>query len=57
MNYKVYILRNAELFIRSLQVKLRAKVFRTIELLQEFGYSLPEPHAKKIRGTDKLYEL
>ena len=36
---------------------MQAKIQRTINLLKEFGYSLPEPHAKKIKGGNKIFEL
>ena len=37
MIYTVKILLQAKAFLQSLDVKLRAKAFRTINLLQEFG--------------------
>ena len=57
MKYSVIILEPAKEFLVNLEVKLRAKAFRTIELLQEFGPVLKEPHTKKISGTKNLYEL
>lgn len=57
MNYEVYILEPAKIFLDSLEIKLRAKAFRTVDLLQEFGPFLKEPHAKKITGSKDLYEL
>jgi phage-related protein len=57
MNYEVEFTDEAAEFIFSLPVKMQAKIQRTIGLLQEFGYSLPEPHSKKIKGTKSLYEL
>ncbi len=47
----------AKAFLQSLNVKLRAKAFRTISLLQEFGPFLTEPHSKKIKQYEKLFEL
>lgn len=44
-------------FIESLPVKMQAKIQRTILLLEEFGFFLSEPHTKKIKNTDNLYEL
>ena len=43
----------------SLPVKLRAKAFRDIELLQEHGNDLREPYVKPIKGKygKNLYEL
>ncbi len=48
-----------EAFIKSLPVKHRAKVFWSIELLQEFGKGLKEPHVKPIKGKEYhgLWEL
>ena len=57
MKYDVSILEPARVFLSSIHIKLRAKAFRTIELLQEFGPLLKEPHAKKIAGTKELFEL
>ena len=57
MIYKVEIIKEAADFILSLPIKMQAKIQRTINLLKEFGYSLPAPHSKKIKNTDKLYEL
>ena len=56
MAYEVLLLDPAVDFLRSTEPKLRAKAFRTIELLREFGPELPMPHAKKLTGQD-LYEL
>ena len=57
MKYSVHILEPARDFLLKLDAKIRAKAFRTIDLLQEFGPFLKEPHAKKITGTKHLYEL
>ena len=57
MKYSVIILEPAKDFLLNLDIKLRAKAFRTIELLQELGPILKEPHTKKIVGTKNLYEL
>jgi phage-related protein len=57
MKYSVIILEPAKDFLSNLDIKFRAKAFRTIELLQEFGPFLKEPHAKKITGTKNLFEL
>ena len=53
---KILILEPAKEFIDSLNIKIQAKTFRTIDLLQEFGFSLAMPHSKKLTGYD-LYEL
>jgi phage-related protein len=42
-------------FIRSLEVKMRAKVFREIELLKRNGNELREPHTKFLE--DGIFEL
>jgi hypothetical protein len=57
MNYKVEVLEEAVDFILSVPTKMQAKIQRTIELLKEFGYALPEPHSKKLKGADDLHEL
>ena len=46
-------------FLFSLPAKLRAKAFRDIELLQQYGDSLREPYVKAIKGKKYkgLYEL
>ena len=36
---------------------MQAKIQRTINLLKEFGYALPEPHSKKMKTVDDLSEL
>lgn len=41
-------------FLQTLPPKLRAKSLRDIDLLEEFGYDLREPHVKPIQG---IYEL
>lgn len=57
MRFQVELLEDATKFIMSQPVKMQAKIQRTIGLLKEFGYELPEPHSKKIKGKRKLYEL
>ena len=46
-------------FLVSLPAKLRAKAFRDIELLQQYGGELIEPYVKAIKGKKNkgLYEL
>lgn len=46
--------RPVDMFIRSLRTnpKLRAKVFRSMELLEEFGTGLPMPHSRPMTGYD-----
>ena len=57
MQYNVEVMESANDFISSLSPKLRAKALRTIELLQEFGFRLCEPHSKTLVGTKGLKEL
>ncbi|WP_061285966.1 type II toxin-antitoxin system RelE/ParE family toxin [Leptospira interrogans] len=54
MKFKIQLLEPAEEFLLKLENKLKAKAFRTIELLGEFGPELREPFSKKIEG---LFEL
>ncbi|MDD5435297.1 MAG: type II toxin-antitoxin system RelE/ParE family toxin [Nitrospira sp.] len=42
-------------FIDMLPYKAKAKVFRTIKLLKEYGVLLKEPYARQLRG--KIREL
>jgi phage-related protein len=42
-------------FIESLPVKLKAKVFRDIDLLEEFGTEITMPHSKPLR--EGVHEL
>lgn len=44
-----------EKFIRTLEKVTVAKVLRTIDLLERFGYQLEMPHSKKI--DNRLFEL
>jgi len=57
MKFEVKLTEQVIQFIISLPVKMQAKVQRTIQLLEEFGYTLPEPHSKKIKTTKNVYEL
>jgi phage-related protein len=57
MTYDVKLLEPAQLFIDAQELKMQAKIFRTISLLEEFGSNLREPHVKKIVGTNELFEL
>ncbi len=55
--YEVIVLHDALEFLQGLPVKMRAKAFRTIELLEEFGPQLPMPHARTMKGTGGIHEL
>jgi phage-related protein len=57
MVYEVIILETAKDFLDNLEPKLRAKSYRTIQMLTQFGPVLTLPHSRKIIGTDDLYEL
>jgi len=57
VNYKIEILEPAYEFISSLEIKFKAKTYRTIELLKEFGPFLKEPHSKSLKGHKGLFEL
>ena len=57
MGFEVNLTEEVIDFIIALPVKMQAKIQRTIELLENFGYKLPEPHSKKIINSDNLYEL
>ncbi len=54
--YNIKLLQEAKDFIDTLDVKMKTKVLRTINLLAKFGSFLKEPHSKKLKGYD-LYEL
>ena len=55
--FEVLIHEEANKFIESLPIKMQVKVDRTIELLRIFGYNLPLPHSKKLKGLEGLFEL
>lgn len=44
MDFTVRILVPANDFINTLPMKMQSKVYRTIDLLREFGYKLPVKH-------------
>lgn len=56
MQWNVVLLESAIEFLSSIEPELRAKAFRSIELLKAFGTGLPMPHARKLKGHE-LYEL
>jgi phage-related protein len=55
--FDVKVLPPAYEFIQSLPDKIRAKVYRGIDLLALFGYRLGEPHVKQLKNADGLKEL
>ncbi|MBT3580725.1 type II toxin-antitoxin system RelE/ParE family toxin [bacterium] len=57
MKFTVFLLEEVEKFILSLPLKMQAKIQRTIDLLRDFGYKLPMPHAKLLVESRQLKEL
>ncbi|MDE0225759.1 MAG: type II toxin-antitoxin system RelE/ParE family toxin [Gammaproteobacteria bacterium] len=56
MRCEVFLLDPAREFIAGLDIKLKAKTLRTIDLLAEFGWRLSMPYSRKLTGHD-LWEL
>lgn len=54
--YDIRLLDPANELIESCSTKMKAKILRTVDLLERFGPNLPQPHAKKLTGYD-LKEL
>ena len=54
--YEIILLESATEFIDQVDTKMKAKILRTIDLLEELGPFLPQPHSKKLSGHD-LHEL
>jgi len=44
-------------FLRSLETRVRAKVFRGIDLLANHWPRIGEPHVKRVPGYEGLWEL
>lgn len=57
MNFEVKVLSPAHEFISNLNPKMRAKVYRGLDLLKLFGYRLSEPNAKTLKNAEGLKEL
>lgn len=57
MGFTVELLDPVVEFILEQPIKMQAKIQRTIGLLEEFGWHLPEPHSKKLSSVKGLYEL
>jgi phage-related protein len=57
MPYSVELLRPALVLLDGLPEKMRAKAYRSLALLREFGPYLREPHSKSIAGWGGLMEL
>jgi len=57
MDFEVLLLNQAVEFLEKVPVKLKAKAFRTIELLKAFGPKLTEPYSKSLTGYIELKEL
>jgi phage-related protein len=54
--YKIILLEPAIEFIDTVNKKMKAKIYRTVDLLEKYGPFLPLPHSKKLSGHN-LYEL
>jgi len=52
---KVYLEKEVQKFLDSINDSVRAKVMRSILLLSELGHKIRMPHSKKI--SDDLFEL
>lgn len=50
MAYRVLLTEETERFLHGLNEKMRAKAIRSLELLRRFGYQLPMPHARRLKG-------
>jgi hypothetical protein len=50
MEFTVRVLPPANEFIDSMPSKMQSKIYRTIDLLREFGYKLQEPSKEKSSG-------
>jgi phage-related protein len=58
VSYIVNLSEEATDFIESIpDLKLKAKTFRTLDLLQEFGPFLSMPHSKNVQNGEGLNEL
>jgi len=57
MPFQVLLLEPVVEFLEGLPARLRAKAFRTVQLLREFGPALSQPHAKAVAGQRGLREL
>jgi phage-related protein len=57
MDFEMIVLPPAVEFINGMPEKMRAKVYRGIELLKAFGYRLGAPHAKTLKNAEGLREL
>jgi len=57
VEYEVRVLQPALDFLVTLDIKMKAKAYRAISLLQDFGPFLKKPHTKKIIGIKNLNEL
>ncbi len=52
---QVYYFRKVTIFIEALDVVTRARVEKTIELLEDYGHTIGMPHSKSMGGG--LFEL
>ena len=51
------LLDSANEFIDTLPIKMQSKVYRTIDMLREFGYQLKEPWSKTLQNAEGMKEL
>lgn len=52
---KIFLDKDVDSFIQSLEKPTIAKVLRVLDLLEKFGHQLGMPHSKKV--DDRLFEL
>lgn len=50
MSFGMDLLQPALEFLQTIEPKPRATAFRAIDLLRQFGLTLPMPHSKRLRG-------
>lgn len=55
LKMKIYIYPKVEEFISNLSNQHKAKILRTVDLLEKFGSKLRMPHSKKV--SKKIFEL
>lgn len=57
MDTEVILLDGVEEFLDTLPLKLQAKAYWTMTLLQKIGSKLQQPYCKAVKGSTGLYEL
>lgn len=53
----VYYHEDVEENILKFPLSIQAKMFRLLELLEEYGNELRKPHSLKLKDTDGMFEL